>query len=369
MRKTHGTMATIRQQERNQLSLPQRHNEKDTRNNGDYTTARKKKNSLFLLQRHNEKVTRNNGDYTTGRKKPALSSAKTQRERHTEKWRLYDSKKEKNTLFLLQRHNEEDTGNNGDYTTARKKPALSFFCKDTMRKSHGTMATIRQQERSQLSLPQRHNEKDTRNNGDYTTARKKKNSLFLLQRHNEKVTRNNGDYTTGRKKPALSSAKTQRERHTEKWRLYDSKKEKNTLFLLQRHNEEDTGNNGDYTTARKKPALSFFCKDTMRKSHGTMATIRQQERNQLSLSSAKTQRGRHTEQWRLYDSYKETSSLFLLQRHNEKDTRNNGDYTTARKKPALSFFCKDTMRKSHGTMATIRQQERNQLSLSSAKTQ
>ena len=159
-----------------------------------------------------------------------------------------------------------------------------------MRKTHGTMATIRQQERSQLSLPQRHNEKDTRNNGDYTTA-------------------------------------------------------------------------------RKKPALSFFCKDTMRKTHGTMATIRQKERSQLSLSSAKTQRESHTEQWRLYDSMKETSSLFLLQRHNEKVTRNNGDYTTARKKPALSFFCKDTMRKSHGTMATIRQQERNQLSLSSAKTQ
>ena len=189
---------------------------------------------------------------------------------------IRQQERKKNSLFLLQRHNEKVTRNNGDYTTARKKPALSFFCKDTMRKSHGTMATIRQQERSQLSLPQRHNEKDTRNNGDYTTA-------------------------------------------------------------------------------RKKPALSFFCKDTMRKSHGTMATIRQQERNQLSLSSAKTQRGRHTEQWRLYDSKKETSSLFLLQRHNEKVTRNNGDYTTARKKPALSFFCKDTTRKTHGTMATIRQ--------------
>ena len=117
--------------------------------------------------------------------------------------------------------------------------------------------------------------------------------------------------------------------------------ERNQLSLPQRHNEKVTRNNGDYTTARKKPTLSFFCKDTMRKSHGTMATIRQQERNQLSLP----------------------------QRHNEKDTRNNGDYTTARKKPALSFFCKDTMRKTHGTMATIRQQERNQLSLSSAKTQ
>ena len=257
---------------------------------------------------------------------------------------IRQQERKKNSLFLLQRHNEKVTRNNGDYTTARKKPALSFFCKDTMRKSHGTMATIRQQERNQLSIPQRHNEKDTRNNGDYTTARKKPALSFFCK---DTMRKSHGTMATIRQQErnqlSLSSAKTQRGRHTEQWRLYDSKKETSSLFLLQRHNEKVTRNNGDYTTARKKPALS--------------------------LSSAKTQRGRHTEQWRLYDSYKETSSLFLLQRHNEKDTRNNGDYTTAIKKPALSFFCKDTMRKSHGTMATIRQQERNQLSLSSAKTQ
>ena len=174
MRKSHGTMATIRQQERSQLSLPQRHNEKDTRNNGDYTTARKKPALSFFCK---DTMRKSHVTMATIRQQErnqlSLSSTKTQLERHTEQWRLYDSKKETRSLFLLQRHNEKDTRNNGDYTTARKKSTLYFFCKDTMRKTHGTMATIRQQERNQLSLPQRHNEKDTRNNGNYTTARKK----------------------------------------------------------------------------------------------------------------------------------------------------------------------------------------------------